>query len=110
MAALLRSPILRGWQIALVDRNHDSLNLVYKLAQRLNQEWDAQMSLSAHRHHAEALDNASFVILAIEVTPREVLWRTDYEIPLKYGIRQPYAENGGPGGFAHSARNAQMLG
>jgi alpha-galactosidase len=33
------------------------------------------------------------------------LWQSDYEIPLKYGVRQPYAENGGPGGFAHAARN-----
>jgi len=33
------------------------------------------------------------------------LWRSDFEIPLKYGVRQPYAENGGPGGFAHAARN-----
>lgn len=105
MAALMRSPILRGWQLALVDRNHDSLELVHQLAQRLNREWDSQMSLSAHSQHVEALDNASFVILAIEVTPREALWRSDYEIPLKYGVRQPYAENGGPGGFAHVARN-----
>jgi alpha-galactosidase len=29
----------------------------------------------------------------------------DYDITLKYGVRQPYAENGGPGGFAHAARN-----
>ena len=49
--------------------------------------------------------DANFVILSIEVPPREKLWRTDYEIPLKYGVRQPYAENGGPGGFAHAARN-----
>ena len=36
---------------------------------------------------------------------REGLWQKDFEIPLKYGVRQPYAENGGPGGFAHAARN-----
>jgi alpha-galactosidase len=39
------------------------------------------------------------------VPPREKLWRSDFELPLKYGVRQPYAENGGPGGFAHAARN-----
>jgi alpha-galactosidase/6-phospho-beta-glucosidase family protein len=33
------------------------------------------------------------------------LWQKDFEIPIKYGVRQPYAENGGPGGFAHAARN-----
>jgi alpha-galactosidase len=51
------------------------------------------------------LEGAQFVVLSIEVAPREALWRKDYEIPLKYGVRQPYAENGGPGGFAHAARN-----
>ena len=34
-----------------------------------------------------------------------MLWRRDYELTLKYGVRQPYAENGGPGGFAHTIRN-----
>ena len=47
----------------------------------------------------------SFVVSAIEVPPRERLWRSDWEIPLRHGVRQPYAENGGPGGFAHAARN-----
>lgn len=28
-----------------------------------------------------------------------------FDITLKYGVRQPYSENGGPGGFAHAARN-----
>ncbi len=53
----------------------------------------------------EALEDADFVVSAIEVGAREGLWKKDFEIPLKYGIRQPYAENGGPGGFAHAARN-----
>ena len=63
------------------------------------------MTLSTHTHHAEALDGAAFVVSAIEVPPREKLWQSDYELSLKYGVRQPYAENGGPGGFAHAARN-----
>ena len=52
-----------------------------------------------------ALEGAEFVVSAIEVGAREGLWKKDFEIPLKYGVRQPYAENGGPGGFAHAARN-----
>ena len=63
------------------------------------------MTVTTHTHHADALDGAEFVISAIEVPPREKLWRSDYEITLKHGVRQPYAENGGPGGFAHAARN-----
>jgi alpha-galactosidase len=105
LATLLGSNRLRGSQLALVDRDRGSLERVGQLAARLNREWGAQMSVTTHTHHADALQDAEFVILSIEVPPREVLWRSDFEIPLKYGVRQPYAENGGPGGFAHAARN-----
>jgi alpha-galactosidase len=105
LAALVRSPRLRGSHLSLVDRDAERLDGVGRLAERLNREWDAQMTLTTYTHHADALDEAEFVVLSIEVPPREALWRTDYEIPLKYGLRQPYAENGGPGGFAHAARN-----
>ena len=105
LGALIGSPKLRGAHLALVDRNADALELVHGLAARLNQEWGSGMILSSHTHHRKALPGADFVILSIEVSPREALWRQDYEIPLQYGVRQPYAENGGPGGFAHAARN-----
>jgi alpha-galactosidase len=105
LAALVRSERLRGSHLALVDLNAEALAPVGRLADRLNREWDAQMTITTHTHHADALDAAEFVVLSIEVPPREKLWRSDYEIPLKYGVRQPYAENGGPGGFAHAARN-----
>ena len=105
LGALMRCERLQGSHLSLVDLNADALELMARLATRLNREWDAQMTITTHTHHTGALDGAEFVILAIEVPPREKLWRMDYEIPLKYGVRQPYAENGGPGGFAHAARN-----
>ena len=105
LAALMGSERLRSGHLALVDLNAESLALVGRLAERLNREWDAEMVITTHTHHAEALEGAEFVVLSIEVPPREELWKSDYEIPLKYGVRQPYAENGGPGGFAHAARN-----
>jgi alpha-galactosidase len=105
ISALMGSEQLRGSHLALVDRNAETLALMARLAERLNREWDAQMTVTTHTHHREALDGAAFVVSAIEVPPREKLWRSDFEIPLKYGVRQPYAENGGPGGFAHAARN-----
>jgi alpha-galactosidase/6-phospho-beta-glucosidase family protein len=109
LSAILRSKKLRGSSLALVDHNPEILEVVKKLADRLNREWDANFTITAHSHHLEALENAQFVISAIEVGARENLWRKDYEIPLKYGIRQPYAENGGPGGFFHAARNIPVV-
>lgn len=105
LSAILRSGKLRGSTLRLVDRNQDSLDIVLRLAGRLNREWKAEFTISGHVNHQEALDRTKFVVNAIEVGARENLWRQDFEIPLKYGIRQPYAENGGPGGFAHAARN-----
>jgi alpha-galactosidase len=105
LAALVGSTQLRGSHLALADRNAEALARTGKLAERLNREWDAHLVLSTHIRHQEALEGANFVVLSIEVSSREALWRQDFEIPLKYGVRQPYAENGGPGGFAHAARN-----
>ncbi len=109
LAALMRSKKLRGSHLALVDRNAQSLDIVHRLSNRLNREWDAGVTISAHASHKDALDGSDFVVSAIEVGPREELWRSDYEITLKYGVHQPYAENGGPGGFIHAARNVMPL-
>jgi alpha-galactosidase len=105
LSAILGSKKLRGSTLALVDRNAGSLDIVHRLANRLNREWDAQFVIEAHTNHQDALPDSNFVVNAIEVGAREGLWQKDYEIPLKFGVRQPYAENGGPGGFAHAARN-----
>jgi alpha-galactosidase len=75
----------------------------------MNREWDAQMTIESSTDRAGLLPAADFVILSIEPGPREKLWRQDWEIPLRHGLRQPYAENGGPGGFAHAARNIPVL-
>jgi alpha-galactosidase len=109
LAALMHSEKLRGSTLRLVDRNASSLDIVHRLAQRLNVEWKAQMKISAHTRHEEALDGAQFVVSAIEVGPREELWRKDFELTQKHGLRQPYGENGGPGGFAHAARNVMPV-
>ena len=105
LSAIVRSKKLRGSTLALVDKNSGSLDIVQRLANRLNREWDAQFAITAHTDNREALPNSKFVVNAIEVGARENLWKRDFEIPIKYGVRQPYAENGGPGGFAHAARN-----
>ena len=106
LAALVRSERLHGSHLALVDLNGESLALVGRLAERLNREWDAQMTITTHTHHTEALDGRRVRRLCHRgAAPRGACGRSDYEIPLKYGVRQPYAENGGPGGFAHAARN-----
>ncbi|MDF1520635.1 MAG: hypothetical protein RQ728_02690 [Brevefilum sp.] len=105
LVSLLRSETLRGSELVLVDRNEAHLEIMLNLVSWLNELWGSSMQISAQTNHRDALAGAQFVTNAIEVGPREGLWESDYYITLKYGLRQPYAENSGPGGFAHAARN-----
>lgn len=104
LATIMREPALRGSRLALVDLNEQSLTAVARVAARMNDEWDANMTISASTDRRDALPGAKFVIVSIEVPPREKLWRQDWEISLKHGLRQPYGENGGPGGLMHACR------
>ena len=52
ISALMGSERLRGSRVALVDRNAETLALIARLAERLNREWDAGMTITAHTHHA----------------------------------------------------------
>ncbi len=109
LATLLREPTLRGGTLALVDLNADGLRLVHRLAERMNQAWGSGLTIESNTDRRALLDGADFVACTIEVGPREELWREDWELTLRHGLRQPYAENGGPGGFAHAARNVPQI-
>ena len=109
LITLLQSEVLRGTEIALVDTNQESLDLISALANWLNSEWGSEKQISSHSAHQNALNGSDFVISAIEVQPRERLWQKDFTLGSEHGLRQPYAENGGPGGFAHAARNVNTI-
>ena len=47
LATLLREPSLRGSTLALVDINEQGLGLVHRLAERMNREWDAGMTITS---------------------------------------------------------------
>jgi len=104
LATLIREPALRESHLALVDLDDGALETVKRVAERMNEAWEANMVISATTKRKEALAGANFVVVAIEVGPREKLWRQDWEIPLRHGLRQPYGENGGPGGLMHACR------
>ena len=105
LATLLREPALKGSTLALVDTSAHGLELVRRLAERMNSEWGAGVRIVSNSDRNAVLDGADFVVCCIEVGPREELWRQDWEVTLRHGLRQPYAENGGPGGLFHAARN-----
>ncbi len=104
LATIVRNEALRGSELALVDLDGDAAGTAAAVAGRMNESWQADMTILATTDRREVLAGATHVIVSIEVAPREELWRLDWEIPLRHGLRQPYGENGGPGGMMHTFR------
>ncbi|MCL4251410.1 MAG: hypothetical protein KJ065_24880 [Anaerolineae bacterium] len=109
LARIMQSPRLHGSELALVDVDADGLRTMHRLADKMNQAWDAEMTITSSTERTELLPGADFVIVSIQVGPRETVWEMDWQIPLRHGVRQPYAENGGPGAFSHTARNLPVI-
>ena len=95
-------------EIFLMDTNKEAMeiskNFCEKIAKRLNKT----PRISASTDLREAVKDAHFVITAIEVA-RYHYWSQDFLIPRKYGFRQVYGENGGPGSMFHTLRNLPPL-
>ncbi len=105
LATLIRERQMAGSTLCLVDLNSEGLALIHKLAERMASEWGTGVRIESTTDRREALAGADFVTVTIEPGPREGLWEQDYALTLPHGLRQPYAENGGPGGLAHTLRN-----
>lgn len=104
VADILISRILKGGTIVLHDINPKSLEMVRQACQMAIDEMKLNFTLEATTSRPEAFKDADFIISSIEIGDRFKLWEQDYEVPRKYGNRQIFGENGGPGGLFHSLR------
>jgi alpha-galactosidase len=101
---IFKSQILENSHIVLHDINPNTLEKVYRVADREIHEKSLPFSVSATINRQEALKKADYCVISIEVGNRFELWEQDWKIPLLYGFNQIYGENGGPGGLFHSLR------
>ena len=101
---ILKSEPLEGTRVVLQDINELALQKVNRVAQDYVKQQDLPYSIVATTSREESLQNAGYCIISIEVGDRFQLWEQDWKIPLQYGIRQVFGENGGPGGLFHALR------
>lgn len=101
---ILKSKALECSTIVLYDINPQALKQVEQISQQYIQERALPYTVAATTSRREALQGADFCIIAIEIGNRFELWEQDWKVPLQYGIRQVFGENGGPGGLFHSLR------
>lgn len=91
-------------EITLMDINPDELAHHQKYAEEVAQKLKRTPRINHTTDLEKALEGAHYVITAIEIR-RYFYWAQDFHIPRKYGFRQIYGENGGPGGLFHALRN-----
>ncbi|NLE99744.1 MAG: alpha-glucosidase/alpha-galactosidase [Anaerolineales bacterium] len=108
LADVLACGELGGSELWLVDLDQAALDLMWRLAQHLNAEWDSGLRIERTTDLAAALPGADYVVSMVEVN-RDRLWQLDLTIPHKYGVFQVLGENGGPGGLSHTLRSAPLV-
>ena len=101
---IFKSKILEGSTVTLHDINAQALENTKKIALEYKEKLKVNYNIEATTNRAEALKDAKFCIISIEVGNRFDLWDQDWKIPLQYGVKQIYGDNGGPGGLFHSLR------
>ena len=99
---------LRGSTLTLVGRNPATLAKMTDLAKLLNDKKRAGLIVEQTTDRRAALDGAGFVVNAAAID-RNRLWRLDFEVPRKYGIRHTLGENGGPGGLFFTLRTLPLV-
>lgn len=101
---IFKNPTLQGAEIVLVDIREEALKKVHDTALDYIEHNKLTHRVTATLDADEALRGAEFVIISIEVGNRFELWEQDWYIPLQYGVKQVYGENGGAGGMFHALR------
>lgn len=102
------SGALPGSTLTLVDTNPEALDRMYRLACFLNKTTGNHVVIEQTGDRRAALVGADFVVSSVAID-RNRLWRLDFEVPRKYGIRHTLGENGGPGGLFFTMRTLPLV-
>ncbi|OAN49919.1 alpha-glucosidase/alpha-galactosidase [Paramagnetospirillum marisnigri] len=105
---MFSSDKLAGSTLVLVDHNPEALARMVALAERMNRDGNAKMIIESTTDRRAALDGARVVINSVAID-RMRLWKQDFDIPRKYGIRHTLGENGGPGGLFFTMRTLPLI-
>jgi alpha-galactosidase len=99
---------LSGSTLTLVGRDLDKLRRTAELARLLNGKTGAGLRIEHTIDRRAALDGADFVVNSAAID-RNRLWKLDFEVPKKYGVRHTLGENGGPGGLFFTLRTIPLI-
>ncbi len=106
---LLSDPLCgQDLELALMDIDRSALDHAEAYAHWVASELKREVKISSTTDLKTAIEGSRFVVDAIEIS-RDVYWAMDFHIPRKYGFKQIYGENGGPGSLFHALRNMKPI-
>lgn len=105
---ILATPALRNSEFALMSPTETKLRRMEAFVGRMIKDNGLDAKVWATTNRAEAIKNADFVVVMIQVGGFEA-YGHDYEIPLKYGVDQCIGDTLGPGGVFRGLRHIPVL-
>jgi alpha-galactosidase len=105
---LFTTPELKGASLSLVDIDPENLKRMYDLAVALNDATGMQLEIRYSVERRDLMPGADYVINSLAIERCE-LWKQDFQVPLKYGIRHCLGENGGPGALFFTLRTVPLI-
>lgn len=94
--------------MVLVDIDERRLELALNMGEKINREMGKSWTFEAYSDFRQALKGADYIINCIEVNGLSAV-KTDYEIPLKYGVNQCIGDTIGPGGIFKALRTGPVF-
>ena len=105
---ILATPALAGSEIRLMSRTWPKLERMQTFVQRMIDENGADATVWATLDRREALSDADYVIVMIQVGGTDA-FQTDIDVPLRYGVDQCIGDSLGPGGVFRGLRTIPVL-
>ncbi len=100
------TPSLRDSEIALVDIDEERLEMSETIIRTLNDNInEGRATVRAYTDRRMALPRANYVLVSISVGAPEPYVLQDSLIPLRYGLKQTFADTLGIGGLFRGLRN-----
>lgn len=105
---LAGSKLSEDFEVRLFDINHESSEVMAKVGNRIAKAHGSTMRVVSCSDRRDALKDANFVTTTIAVGAAEG-WKSDLEIPRRYGIHQTVGDSVGPGGVLRALRHVPAL-
>ena len=105
---MFATPALAGSTYALMGPTMWKLEKMQTYAKQIIDKNDIDAKVYCTTDRREALNGADYVILMFQIGGNEA-YKSDIEIPLKYGVDQCIGDSLGPGGVFRCLRSAPVL-